>query len=199
MRRALALSAALLLLLCLPAKAWAASYAYWSFWQWDAGSGSWVYAAEGPGTARVAEGDVVGFHFTTSENATAAPVAPRGATEHAEICPGDPAGVAVVIDFGTADGAPGARTACAPEAAGTTAATALAEVAEPLRYASNGMLCGITGYPETGCGEAAPAASGDAAGESDDGASPLPMFAALSAVAVLAAAGLWRTRRRDRS
>ncbi|MFG2733662.1 SCO2322 family protein [Streptomyces harbinensis] len=197
MRRALALLGAVLLL-CVPAtQAWAASYTYWSFWQLDAESGAWGYATQGPGTARVSGGDVVGFHFTTSESATAPPQAPRGTTEHAGICPDAPDGVAVVIDFGTADGAPAARTVCAAGAAGSTAAAALAEVAEPLRYGSDGLLCGISDYPATGCGE--PVAAAEEEDEAaDDGASFLPTIATLSAVALLAVAALWHNRRRRR-
>ncbi|MYU21361.1 SCO2322 family protein [Streptomyces sp. SID8352] len=157
----IALAALLLLLLGSAAQAGAAGYRYWSFWDRD--GDRWVYATQGPSTARPADGDVQGLRFAVSEDSADA-ATPRGAADFAAICARTPAEegskrVALVLDFGTAadapDGAapPAARTACARVAPDATTAEALAAVAGPLRYDSSALLCAIAGYPRTGCGE----------------------------------------------
>ncbi|NEE36853.1 hypothetical protein G3M53_67045, partial [Streptomyces sp. SID7982] len=55
---------------------------------------------------------------------------------------------------------PALRTACAQVAPDASSAEALAAVAKPLRYDDSAMLCAISGYPRTGCGEQV---SGDSA------------------------------------
>lgn len=80
--------------------------------------------------------------------------------------------MALVIDPGTAADAPDGekppapRTACAQVAPDASSAEALAAVAKPLRYDSSAMLCAISGYPKSGCGE-------QVSGE-DDSAKPTP-------------------------
>ncbi|MFJ8015088.1 SCO2322 family protein [Streptomyces sp. NPDC096339] len=135
--------------------------------------------------------------------------------------------VALVVDFGVPADAPSGeappqeapRTACAQVAPDATTAEALASVAKPLRYNGAAMLCAISGYPAQGCGEPiASTASGSpesaAAPGSDSGGSPSSAAAApraeegggpsaglitgLAAVAALAAAGIWQSRRRAR-
>ncbi len=207
-------------------------YRYWSFWQREEG-GSWSYATEGPATQRPEDGDVLGFRFALSEDSDQADK-PRGAVRFAAACDGtktakDSKRVAVRIDFGTRADAPGgesgdppaARTGCARIPENGTAADALAEVASPLRYNSDALLCAIDGYPATGCGEqakgsggsgrsedgdgdsSADAGSRSADGEADggrgDGASTAAGVAAgAAAVAILGAAALWQARRRKR-
>jgi hypothetical protein len=67
--------------------------------------------------------------------------------------------VRVVVDYGTfLDSPTGPVTNCTGVAYGTSAADTLAKRAtqfhkDPPRYASDGFLCGIDGYPKTGCGE----------------------------------------------
>ncbi|KIF03600.1 hypothetical protein PL81_23315, partial [Streptomyces sp. RSD-27] len=64
-------------------------------------------------------------------------------------------------DFGMPEDAPAGetppqdapRTACAQVAPDATAAEALASVAKPLRYNGAALLCAISGYPKSGCGE----------------------------------------------
>ncbi|MFG2030547.1 SCO2322 family protein [Streptomyces sp. NPDC048825] len=147
-------------------QAHAAGYRYWSFWDRD--GGTWVYATQGPSTARPSDGDVQGFRFSVSEDSRDA-AKPRGAAEFATICAKTPARdgskrVALVLDFGTNADAPSgetpprARTACARVPEDATTADALAAVAKPLRYDTNTLLCAIAGYPRTECGDQVSAA-----------------------------------------
>jgi hypothetical protein len=69
-----------------------------------------------------------------------------------------PACVSVVVDYGTAAGAPaGPNTHCTGAASGDTAAAVLARRSTelgsaPPRYSGN-FLCAIDGYPKSGCGD----------------------------------------------
>ncbi|WP_053171383.1 SCO2322 family protein [Streptomyces sp. SBT349] len=192
-------------------------YRYWSFWTWDEGEGRWSYATQGPGLLRPGDGDVLGFRFTASARSGDAE-GPRGPADFAAVCGGEgTAGgdggnrVALVIDFGTADDAPGGatpperRAECAALPEGATAAEALAATAEPLRYNADALLCAIAGYPEAGCAESlaggGPAdedgSAGDGSGGSDGGAT-LAWAAGAGAVALLGGAAWARARARRR-
>ncbi len=208
---ALLVGAVLAVLLASPAQADA--YRYWSFW-FKNDKGAWAYATQGPATARPSDGDVEGFRFAVSEDSADASQ-PRGDADFATICADTEKKdgqkrVALVIDFGTDKDAPSgetppkARTACAQIAEDGSSADALAAVAKPLRYDSNALLCAISGYPKSGCGEqmsgsdsgadrtAAPAAS-DA---DDDGGPSIGLIAGLAAVLLLGVAAIWQARRR---
>ncbi|MFH8463335.1 SCO2322 family protein [Streptomyces sp. NPDC017991] len=164
-------------------QAQAVGYRYWSFWDRDSTGGTWVYATQGPSTARPSDGDVQGFRFSVSED-TKHSAKPRGESGFAAICAKTPARegakrVALVLDFGTAGDAPAGstppdpspRTACARVDEDATTADALAAVAKPLRYDTNALLCAIAGYPRTGCGEAVPDGAGS---DANPTASPSP-------------------------
>ncbi|MFI1965284.1 SCO2322 family protein [Streptomyces pathocidini] len=198
-------------------------YRYWSFWERD--GGSWVYATQGPATARPADGDVQGFRFAVSEDSRDA-TRPRGAASFDAICADTPAEpgtkrVALVLDFGTPADAPRgssrppeSRTECAQVPPEATSAESLAAVAKPLRYDSNALLCAISGYPEKGCGDQvaeAHAAGGEAndgreadgeqagAKPSDrpsDGGPSAGLLTGLVVITALGAAALWQSRRR---
>ncbi|MFG2328363.1 SCO2322 family protein [Streptomyces sp. NPDC048604] len=215
----------LLTLFCVAAApAQAAGYRYWSFW--ESAAGKWTYASQGPATARPADGAVDGFRFAVSADSSDS-AQPRTAPDFAEICAGTPAKagtkrVAVVVDFGTPEHAPAGetpprqRTACAQIGADGTSAEALAAVAKPLRYNSEALLCGISGYPRTGCGEQVDVAKENAAeeGAAEDGAAKrtpepaagadgsggpsLGIVAGAAAVVALGAAGWWQASRRRR-
>ncbi|WP_243761488.1 SCO2322 family protein [Streptomyces sp. YIM 98790] len=118
------------------------------------------------------------------------------------------------------DGAGSPRTACAVIDDGASAAEALAAAAPPLRYNSEALLCAIAGYPARGCGEqvaldpetgrpggetdrepdGTPAGepSGDTSGTGggDGDGSPAAVWTGAGVVALLAAAAVWRARRR---
>ncbi|UQA98010.1 SCO2322 family protein [Streptomyces halobius] len=220
-----------------PDRAQAQKYRYWSFWTGKSGdsgggkgAGSWAYAAEGPGTLRPADGTVEGFRFAVSAD-SASDGRPRATADFDAICHDTPATdgtkrLGVVIDFGTAADAPGgetppkARTACAQVPEDASAGEALAQVARPLRYGSNALLCGIAGYPKAGCadevsGTGGASSSSDASprsgkptaeargdGGSDDradgadGGPSAGVFGGIAAVVVLGAAAVWQARRR---
>ncbi|MEV0554693.1 MULTISPECIES: SCO2322 family protein [unclassified Streptomyces] len=201
-------------------QAQAVGYRYWSFWDRNSTADTWVYATQGPSTARPSDGDVQGFRFSVSEDSKDS-AKPRGAADFATICAKTPARegakrVGLVLDFGTAADAPSGstpprpRTACARVDEDATTADALAAVAKPLRYDTNALLCAIAGYPGTGCGEPvsgdrprtsaspgteAESKSGDGNGSGDGGPS-VGLLAGIAAVATLGAAAIWQARRR---
>ncbi|MFI1253807.1 SCO2322 family protein [Streptomyces netropsis] len=196
----------------------AAGYRYWSFWE-HTGSG-WAYATQGPSVLRPDDGDTVGFRFAVSEDSAHA-AQPRDKGDFSAICAATPAKdgskrVAVVLDFGTPEHAPGGqrpperRTACAQVGEDASAGDALAAVAKPLRYNSSALLCAIVGYPKSGCGEqvgaqesgqrpSADASGAEKSGESDDGDDGGPsagLLVGVAAVVVIGAAAVWQARRR---
>ncbi|MFJ7491725.1 SCO2322 family protein [Streptomyces sp. NPDC097727] len=198
----------------------AAGYRYWSFWE---GSGTdWTYATQGPSLVRPDDGAVQGFRFSVSEDSQDS-AKPRRSPGFAKICADTPAEdgtkrVALVIDPGTTADAPAGetppalRTACARVAPDASTAEALASVAKPLRYNSDALLCAISGYPASGCGEqvsdnghAAPAASAspspaDSAADGDSGGSgggpSAGVLAGVGAVLLLGIAAVVQARRR---
>ncbi|MER7196467.1 hypothetical protein CG723_04945 [Streptomyces sp. CB01635] len=214
-RRSLAvlISGVLCALVAGAGQAQATGYRYWSFWDRD--GSAWVYASQGPSTARPSDGDVQGFRFSVSEDSQDS-AKPRGAASFDAICADTPAKggekrVALVVDFGTAQDAPSgetppkARAACARVADDATSAEALAAVAKPLRYNNQALLCSIAGFPKTGCGEQVSSAKGTSEGTepgkskdaaSDGGGPSVGLIAGGAAVVVLGAAAAWQARRR---
>ncbi|MFG1806318.1 SCO2322 family protein [Streptomyces sp. NPDC049040] len=201
---ALPAAAAVLLLLAVAAPAHAAGYRYWSYWL-NSG-GSWTYAQTGPAMHTPADGSVEGWRFAISKDAAAKAVQPRGSADFAHICAAVPPvrgskRVALLIDPGTPADAPttaappAPRTACARIPQNASSADALAAVARPLRYNSAGIVCAITGYPAAGCGEQVSSSTASAPKSSHDGPS-LGLIAGAAAVAALAAAAIWQSRRR---
>ncbi|WP_326735947.1 SCO2322 family protein [Streptomyces sp. NBC_01022] len=198
----------------------AAGYRYWSFWE---GSGSgWAYATQGPSLVRPDDGSVQGFRFAVSADSQDA-AKPRSSPDFAKICADTPAEggtkrVALVIDPGTAADAPDGetppalRTACAQVAQDASSAEALASVAKPLRYGSDALLCAISGYPASGCGEqvaqgggetatadaSAPTSAGVASGGdgSDGGGPSAGVLVGVGAVLLLGIAAVAQARRR---
>ncbi|MFJ8080865.1 SCO2322 family protein [Streptomyces sp. NPDC096205] len=183
----------------------AAGYRYWSFWDRD--GAHWVYATQGPATARPSDGDVQGFRFAVSEDSQDADQ-PRGPGNFPTICGDTPAQkgkkrVGLLLDFGTPADAPSGETpppirwACAVVSPDATTAEALAAVAKPLRYDTNALLCAIDGYPEQGCGEQVSANTEHKKTKqhTDDGPS-LGLIGGVAVIVLLGAAALWQARRR---
>ncbi|MER5441775.1 SCO2322 family protein [Streptomyces sp. NPDC002790] len=202
------------------APAQAAGYRYWSFWERDGGQKTWTYATAGPSQTKPSDGDVQGFRFAVSADSKDA-TQPRGSAGFDAICEDTPADggkkrVALVIDFGTGVDAPSPetppkpRTACARVAEDATSADALASVAKPLRYDSSAMLCAISGYPKSGCGEqvsketsgktpSTPFAKDSASqSDGDDGGPSVGLIAGVAVVVVLGIAVGVQARRRRR-
>lgn len=174
---AVTLTAAALLLSAVPASA--ASYRYWSFWE-GTGSG-WTYQQSDPNTFIPADGSVDGWRFGVSTG-TADTVKPRTAPDFATACAHTPAvsgkkRVAVVIDYGTvADSGgstapPATVVRCVTLAEDSSSAQLLAVSEPPLRYDASGMLCSISGYPQSGCGQVVSGAASTTA-SSSPGATP---------------------------
>ncbi|MFB8020544.1 SCO2322 family protein [Streptomyces rubiginosohelvolus] len=197
----------------------AAGYRYWSFWE---GNGkNWEYATQGPSLLRPDDGTVQGFRFAVSEDSGDADQ-PRRAPDFGAICADTPAKdgkkrVALVIDSGTTTDAPDGekppalRTVCAQVSPDASSAEALAAVAKPLRYDDSAMLCAISGYPKSGCGEQVSGDSGsakpseptkttdgqDKGEESDGGGGPsVGLLVGIGAVLLLGIAAVVQARRR---
>jgi hypothetical protein len=203
-RARVVLVAAAALLFATAAPAHATGYRYWSYWLRS--GGTWTYAQAGPAMHVPKDGDVEGWRFAVSADASASAVRPRGAADFAAICAGTPAAhgekrVALVIDPGTAADSPGgakppaARTACARIATGASSADALAAVARPLRYDSSGILCSINAYPRSGCGDQLSASGGSGGGSGGSGGPSVGLYAGIAAIVLLSAAALHRSRR----
>jgi hypothetical protein len=158
----LLLVAALLALLTVPllaaTPAQAASYRYWGYYH-GASKGAWAFASTGADAVKPADGAVEGWRFAISGDADAR--FPRTAAAFDTACANTAAvagkkRVAVYIDFGIAVEAPTGSTppqpaaACAVVPTAATGAQVLAAV-EKVR-AAKGLVCGIGGYPATGCG-----------------------------------------------
>lgn len=186
-----------------PAQAESA-YRYWSYWlvQDDA----WVFAQEGPATRLPVDGSVEGWRFAISTQSADPALAPTSAPDTAftDIC-GDTdttdgtKRVAVVVDFGTSADAPGGAT---PPATAATCATVDRDASSMQVLSSafdlrieDGLICGIDGYPATGCAEIVDTADvneqeAETATATADvlglGSSPLTVVLSLAAIALLA-------------
>ncbi|NQU37206.1 MAG: hypothetical protein HQ526_06355 [Actinobacteria bacterium] len=142
-------------------------YVYWSYWSGSA-DGTWEFAQKGGGDVTPADGTVEGWAYSGgSDGAISQP--PRTAADFNEVCGNTDAvsgkkRVAVIVDFGTTAVAPQGSTPPAPASDCVTADPAanglqvLAE-AEPVRSTPQGQVCGINGYPASGCGEQVPLAA----------------------------------------
>jgi hypothetical protein len=135
------------------------AYRFWGFYQLK--DGAWTFASKGPGQITPKDGDVEGWRYAISGESTGQRV-PRAAATFEQLCSGTPAAdgkkrVGVVIDFGTANEAPGgatpppARGACAQVDAKATSAQALGQVAGVRE--EKGLFCAIDSFPASGCGD----------------------------------------------
>lgn len=159
----LLLIAAVLALVAVPllgtSPARAASYRYWGYYH-GTSKGGWAFATTGAAAVKPADGAVEGWRFAISGDASAR--YPRVTPDFASVCSATTAAagkkrVAVYIDSGIPVEAPKGSTPPAPAGACAQVPTAwngaqvLASV-EKVR-ASKGLVCGIGGYPATGCGD----------------------------------------------
>lgn len=154
-----------------PAAALASTgYTYWGFYSWNAATDSWGYmkvGANDPSTATTSkDGAVYGFRWAL---VVKDPRLPRAAGDFAAICGSTPKAtdkkrIALVVDFGASRDAPNGSTVpapvglCAVVDPSATVQQALLSVAD-VRMGPSGLICGISGYPSTGCGSTDKAAT----------------------------------------
>lgn len=197
---------ALLLPLGMPVAHAADAYRYWSYW-WGSSDGTWAFAETGPADRVVTDGDVEGWLFLTSADAVPAQQ-PGAAPDFAALCPdGEPVPgqvrVGVVIDFGTDADVPAGdaipegenpQQQCITVPQGSTAEQVLAAAAAVRN--EQGAVCGIAGYPATGCFElvAAPVVDESAPAESD-GFPVWPWVGGIMVAAALIVLLIARTRK----
>jgi hypothetical protein len=212
--------AAALALVGLAAPAQAQSFRYWGYYTADGSGGDWGFAQVGPAEAVPADGAVEGWRYAVTGEASSR--FPRAEADFALLCAGVEAEegskrVGVVIDYGTDEDAPegedvpAARGDCALLPLDATGSDVLAAVAE-LRVEDGGFICGIDGYPSSGCGDevAGEAPSDDEAavtlalpddsdtGTTTGGGLSTSLLIGLAAAAALLAAAVLLLRRRNR-
>lgn len=160
---ALTLTAVGAVLLTSPAAS-AAQFRYWTYW-WGTGAG-WRYASLGPSydSAHLSDQAVLGWRFgVTGPNGGGADP-PRQAGSYSALgCSSNPKSgtvrVALVVDFGTAADVPPGDTRplanavdvqCVQVPVGSNGAQVLAAAGIAVRWrASDGLVCGLDGYPST--------------------------------------------------
>jgi MYXO-CTERM domain-containing protein len=149
----------LLLTVLLPAgAAQAAAYRYWGYYQLN--GTTWAFATKGPDQTIPADGSVEGWRFAVgTESSTRFPRATPtfdGLCGHTKAGSGEKR-VAVVIDYGrpadTADNTtpPEPVGKCAVVASAASGLEVLSKVAAV--RSQKGLICGIDGFPATGCGD----------------------------------------------
>lgn len=165
---ALAVLLGLLAALLLPAgAASAAAYRYWGYYQLS--GNTWSFATKGADQTVPVDGSVEGWRFAIGTEDVSR--FPRATPTFAEICGDTKAGtgekrVAVVVDYGraadTADNSqpPAAVGRCAVVTGTATGLEVLSKVAEV--RTDKGLICGIDGFPATGCGDEVKTVSAEA-------------------------------------
>ncbi|WP_156188243.1 SCO2322 family protein [Arsenicicoccus sp. oral taxon 190] len=142
----------------LPAHA-ADAYRYWGYYHLS--GSTWSFATTGPAATTPADGTVEGFRYAVSDMST--PRNPRAIMTFAQVCGSTPAAagrkrVGVVVDFGRgADAArpetqvPAPYATCVTVDPAATAVQVLGAAAQP--RVEKSMVCGIDGYPASGCSD----------------------------------------------
>jgi hypothetical protein len=138
----------------------AAAYQYWGYYRLT--DGAWQYSQQGPAQVNPADGSVEGWRWAITDEDNAQPRPPRVLPTFEQVCGAVGAQtsfkrVAVVVDYGRVVDGDGTSTPpdpvaeCAVVPSAVTAAEVLAAVAS-VRAGDAGLVCGINGYPATGCG-----------------------------------------------
>jgi MYXO-CTERM domain-containing protein len=153
------LALGLLITVLLPAgAAHAAAYRYWGYFQWD--GSAWQFATKGADQVKPEDGSVEGWRFATATVDSTRTPRVEGVSFD-EICAGTDAEagkkrVAVVIDYGRpADNAdntepPEPVAHCASVDAQASGLEVLGAVADV--RTDKALVCGVDGFPATGCG-----------------------------------------------
>ncbi|MDE9366430.1 SCO2322 family protein [Luteipulveratus sp. YIM 133132] len=157
----------------------AATYRFWGYFQLK--GTSWSFAQKGPADTKPADGSVEGWRWAVAGETDSR--APRGTVTFEKACAGIPAKpgtkrVAVVLDYGRAADAesgtppkPAARCTQVPAAA--TGADVLAAVSSVRTDKS--LVCGVDGWPASGCG--GPVQNVSAAAKATDDTVAIPVAA----------------------
>ncbi|WP_392466030.1 SCO2322 family protein [Arsenicicoccus cauae] len=144
--------------LAAPAHA-ADAYRFWGYYQLT--NGTWGFATKGPDGTTPADGSVEGYRFALGDTST--PRLPRAVVTFDQACASTPAvsgskRVGVVVDFGRAADAreqgatvPAPYATCVTVPTSATGAQVLAAAAKP--RVEKAMVCGIDGYPASGCSD----------------------------------------------
>jgi hypothetical protein len=189
---------------------------YWSYWT-ATNNNPWESAQVGAGSLTPADGTIEGWAYS---DGAGPPVAqpPRTAANFDEVCGNtEPVEgkkrVAVVVDYGTTAIAPSGETPpgqgyeCAqvdPNANGLQVLTQTL----PARTTPEGMVCGISGYPATGCSQMVSSAAvlteeelptaGQTTNQADEGtSSAMPFIIGGIVIVGLAIAAVVMSRRRN--
>ncbi|MPZ62545.1 MAG: hypothetical protein GEU93_14890 [Propionibacteriales bacterium] len=139
------------------AHAEAPAYKFWGYYQYD---GEWTASPVGPAESTPEDGGIEGWRYAL--NAANPERPPRTDLDFEEVCGDTEAGdgekrLAVLIDYGTAEDAPNGEQPSQPEAAcavlpeaanGQQVLEAVADV-----RTGQGLVCGVNGYPASGCSE----------------------------------------------
>lgn len=168
-RSAVAVVATIILALGAALPAAADAFRYWGFYQLT--DGAWTFAITGAGENVPADGTVEGWRFAVAGEDSSR--VPRAEVTFDQLCGAVEAGadekrVGVVVDYGTSEDAPEGsqppahRGDCAVVPAEATSTDVLTAVLDA--RVEGGLVCGVGGYPGTGCGDPVP---GDA--PTDDG------------------------------
>lgn len=188
----------------------AVSYRYWTYW--NGTTQAWTFSQVGPAGNIPKDGAVEGWKFAVSTQSGDDKAQPDfDATEAFDaICSSTPVQlnkkrVALVIDPGVASDAPAGESPgqltsiCVQAELNATGYNVLRSVTEV--RTSNGLICGIGGYPATQCADVVeepttaitPAAQPLPA--DDSSSSPLPVVFVVLILGI-AAGFMWRFRRR---
>jgi len=143
----------------LAAPAQASEFRYWTYW--TSTTQDWAFSSLGPAFRPAEEGIIEGWRLAVTGVDATKPPRVEVADTYVRAC-GDvmpKAGIlriAVVLDYGTSADAPadqpppGLVIACAEVSEGSTGFDALKSITD-IR-SERGFVCGLSGYPATGCG-----------------------------------------------
>lgn len=166
-RRALAVTLLTGLAILLPATtAQASQFRYWTYW-WGTGS-AWRYASLGPSfdAPHLTDESVLGWRFGVTGPNGGGAEPPRQSGSYTVLgCSAAPVSgslrIALVVDFGAAADAPPGETRplsnsvlvkCVVVPAGSNGAQVLGAAGINIHWrASDGLVCGLAGYPKTEC------------------------------------------------
>ncbi len=145
--------------LLIPQSADAASYRYWTFWL--GGSGGWDFSSRGADRIP-SDGTVDGWRFAISDAAGASAQPGISSTFDAICADTSPVDnkkrVGLVIDYGSDQDAPAGESPPTATVARCIVVPPSANSYEVLAKVTStrveqGLICGISGYPQSGCGE----------------------------------------------